>query len=143
MTELDFSTQLGVPLALVTSLRHQHLSEQLHFTRHPEIILTDDGLDRLMELLEATAADLSPPEWRVLRVTRIVPNIEQVIAEDAEKKDGGLLTLRVPFYTQGGRTLNHFRVGQTCRARHVEGATWAYLGPRPQSPNDPNAFLSF
>jgi hypothetical protein len=143
ITESDLAAALGVPPELLATLRRTiPLTMPLHFTRTPEIVYSDAGLAAILEKIGAEEKDCTDPEIAELRIVRKVTNQHIVLAEKKEG-GGGCLTLKVPTYSDGTQTLNHFRPGQVCKARHVEGATWSYHGPRPQHPRDARAFVSF
>jgi hypothetical protein len=143
MNEHEIAQSLGLPVQFLAHLRRS-LIEGTHFNRQPAIVYTDAGLDALLATLGAESADMAAPTVSILRVARLVTNVSIVLAENPEKKDGGgLLTLRVPFDTADGHPVSHFRPGQHCLARHIDGATWAFVGPRPKHPRDTAAFLQF
>ncbi len=143
ITESELAASLGVPSKLLAGLRKTiPLSMPLHFSRTPEIIYTEAGRDAILEKIGADSSELAEPLIAELRIVRKVTNQSIVLAE--KKEAGGvLLTLKVPTYGVNGATLNHFRPGQVCRARHIEGAIWTYYGPRPKHPRDASAFISF
>jgi hypothetical protein len=143
MNEHEIAQSLSLPVQFLAHLR-SGLIEGRHFTRQPAIVYTDAGIDALLATLGADAGDMTTPTVAILRVVQLVTNASIVLAENPEKKDApGLLTLRVPYDTAHGQPVSHFRPGQHCLARHIDGATWAFVGPRPKHPRDKAAFLQF
>lgn len=143
ITETHLAESLGVPAALLAGFRKTiPLTMPEHFTRSPAIVYTQAGHDAILAALGADKTDCGAPTIAELVIVRLVPNKTIVLAE---KKEGGgdLLTLKVPTYYQEGVLLNHFRPGQVCQGRHIEGAVWSFHGKHPTHPRDLRAFISF
>lgn len=153
--ESQMAEDLGIKREIVAELRKRELQEGVDFLRTAAgILYTPAAVTRMLDLLAAAEeARVRPkgPEEAVLEIVRQVPNPLIVLAvrarpvSDGPHADGPTpkkaeppLTLKVPHMVDGkGVRSNLFRARMLVKARHVEGAVWTYIGPRPRYLNDP------
>lgn len=153
LPESEFAERLGVARELVRAERVK-LPEGSHWKKETgaggRIMLTPAGATALLGMLATgldqdkdddlggRAPELKPGTVAWLVTVKQVPNVYQVLARRPEDdvQAPAPFVLEVPIASEGGKRMNYFTPGLLVQARHLAGARWQYIGPKPRHRGD-------